>query len=178
MGIDILSWLLNRPPSRRMIAVFLVVTVASIGTIAVLGGVTDTQSEENITISDVDLSIRLNDDTEYPDTNGAVETCLGSGTPGDHLSVLGEITVSIPAAHSDDTQAVVLQLNQTKNRTVGTIEGQGSVTNNVFWVLEDDETLSVGNTTTVEVHVREQGASVASRTFSVPVKNGSRSYDC
>lgn len=178
MGFDILPWLLHWPPSRRMIAVFLVVTAASLGTIVVLGGVTDTQSGGNITVSDINLSIRLTDDTAFPDTNGTVETCLGSGTPGDHLSVLGEITVRIPPAHNGNTQAIVLELNRTWNRTVGTVGDQGSVTKDVFWLLEDDETLSVGDTTTMEIHVQERGTTVTSRTLSMPIENGSRSYDC
>ncbi|WP_229121835.1 hypothetical protein [Halapricum desulfuricans] len=178
MDFDILPWLFHWPPSRRMIAAFLVVTTASVGTIVVLGGVTDTQPDGNITVSDADLSIRLNEETEFPDTNGTVETCLGSGTPGDHLSILGDITVHIPPTHNDNTQSVVLELNHTWNRTVGAIEDRGSVTKDVFWLVEDDETLSVGDTTTVEVHVQEQGTAVASRTLSLPIRNGSRSYDC
>jgi hypothetical protein len=178
MDFEILPWLLNWPPSRWTIAVFLVVTAASLGTIAVLGGPTLTQSDGNVTVHDVDLSIRLNDDVTIPDTDGTVNGCLGSGTPGDHLSVRGEVTVSIPAARSDAAQAVVLQLNGSMNRTVATIERAGNVTNDVFWVLEDDETFSVGDNTTVEVRVQEQGTTVASRTLSVPVENGSRSYDC
>ena len=178
MDFDILPWLLNWPPSWRMVAVFLVITTASLGTIVVLGGVTDTKSDENITVSNVDLSIRLNDDTAFPDTDGKVETCLGSGTPGDHLSVLGEITVRVPPSHEGTTQTVVLELNQTWNRTVGTIEDQGDVTSDVFWLVEDDETLSVGDTTTVEIHVQERGTTVASKTVSMPIENGSRSYDC
>jgi len=178
MGFDILPWLLHWPPSRRMVAVFLIITAASLGTIVVLGGVTDTQSNGNITVSDVNLSLRLNDDTSFPDTNGTVETCLGSGTPGDHLSVLGEITVRIPPAQNDNTHAVVLELNQTWNRTVGTIEDEGSVTKDVFWLLEDDETLSVGDTTSVEIHVQERGTTAVSRGLSMSIENGSRSYDC
>jgi hypothetical protein len=177
MDFDVLPWLLHWPPSGRMIAVFLVVTAASLGTVVVLGGVTDTKSDENITVSGADLSIRLNDDTDFPDTGGTVETCLGSGTPGDHLSVLGEVTVRIPPERSGGARAVILQLDQAE-RTVGTIEEQGSVTKDVFWVLADDETFSVGDTATVEIRVRERDGTVASRTLSVPVENGSRSYDC
>lgn len=178
MGFDILPWLLHWPPRKRTIAVFILITAASLGTIVVLGGVTDTQSDGNITVSDVDLSVRLNDESEFPDTNGTVETCIGSGTPGDHLSILGEITVRIPPAHSGTTQAIVLELNETWNRTVGTIEGRGSVTKDVFWLIEDDETLSVGDTGTVKIHVQERGKTVASRVLPVPIEDGSRSYDC
>ena len=178
MDFDLLPWFLHWPPSRRMIAVFLVLTAASLGTIVILGGVTDTQADGNITVSDINLSIRLNDDTAIPDTDGTVETCLGSGTPGDHLSVLGEMTVRIPPAHTGNTQTVILELNQTWNRTVGTIEDQGSVTKDVFWLVEDDETLSVGDTTPVDIHVQERGTTVASRTLSMSIENGSRSYDC
>lgn len=178
MGVDILPWVLSWPPSRRTVAVFLLVTAASVGTIALLGGVPDIRSDGNITVSDVDVSVRLNDDPESPDTNGTVQTCIGSGTPGDHLSVLGEVTVRVPPGRQGDARAVVLWLDDTHNRTLGTIDETGSVTKDVFWLVEDDERLSVGDTTTVEARVRGGGTTVASRTLSVPVENGTRSYDC
>lgn len=48
----------------------------------------------------------------------------------------------------------------------------------VFWVIEDDETLSVGDTAGVRVRVREGGSTVADTTRTVPVSDDSRSYDC
>ena len=170
--------MLNWPPSRGTIAVFLVVSVASLGTIVVLGGVTDTQPEKNITVSATELSVELNDEVEYPDTNGTVETCLGSGTPGDHLGVLGDITVTIPADRAVTPREVIVRLDDRWNRTVETIEDSGEVTTDVFWVFADDETLSVGDTTTVEISVREQDSTVATASRTVSVENGSRSYDC
>lgn len=161
-----------------MIAVYLVVTAASLGTIVALGGVTDTRSTGNITVSDVELTIRLNDETDFPDTNGTVETCLGSGTPGDHLSVIGDITVTTPTNRSGTPREVILRLNQIHDRTVGRIENRGNVTTDVFWVLRDDERLSVGDTTPVNIRVQEDGTTVAATTRTVPVENGSRTYDC
>jgi hypothetical protein len=161
-----------------MIAVYLIVTAASLGTIVALGGVAHTQSNGNITVSGVELSVRLNDETDFPDTNGTVETCLASGTPGDHLSVIGEITINTPANRSDTPREVILQLSQMHNRTVGTIEDRGNVTTDVVWVLRDDETLSVGDTTPVNIRVQEHGRTVATTTFTVPVEKGSRTYDC
>jgi len=178
MDFDVLPWLLDWPPSRRTIAVFLVVTVASLGTIVIFGGMVDTQSDGNLTVADAELSVRLNDETDLPDTNGTVEGCLSSGTPGDHLSVLGDITVNVPRDRGDTRREVVLQLAHRQNRTVGTIEDQGNVTTDVFLLLEDDETLSVGDSTTVDIRVQEQGTTVAATALPVTVENGSRSYDC
>lgn len=178
MDFDILPWLIHWPPSGRMIAVFLVVSAASLGTIVVLGGMPDTQSNENVSVSDVDISIRLNDETAYPDTNGTVETCIGRGTPGDHLSILGEVGVQIPPDQNSDTHVVVLELNETWTQRVGETDDKGDITMDVFWMVEDDETFSVGDTATVEVRVQEPETTITSKTLSMPIENGSRSYDC
>lgn len=175
--MNILPWLLDWPPTRRQIAVFLVITAFSLGSIAVLGGMAGLDSDGNVTITNADLSLQLNENTDIPDTNGSVETCLGSGTLPGHLGVRGEIMVDIPSG-IDSAQEVVLRVNDTQNHTVETIEGQGAVTMDVFWQREADGTLSVGDPAAVDIWIVEQGTVVASTTRSVPVENGSRSYDC
>lgn len=175
--MNILPWLLDWPPTRRQIAVFLVITVFSLGSIAVLGGMTGLDSDGNVTITETDLALDLNENTDIPDTNGSVETCIGSGPLPGHLSVTGEITADIPAG-GDTPREVVLRVNDTENRTVETIESEGEVTVDVFWSRDADGTLSVGDTASVDIWVVEQGTAVASTTTSVPVENGSRSYDC
>lgn len=178
-----LPWLLEWPPSRGAVAVFLVVTACSLGTIAVLGDDIDRSDGGNVTVEEIDVAVALNDDFDYPEgERGAVQTCLASGTPGDSVSVLGGVVVDIPPENgwsTDDRRlAVTVSLAYTNESTSGTVTGPGRDTHDVFWVLDDDETLEVGDTETVQVRVEAAGSTVASATESVTVQNDSRTYDC
>jgi hypothetical protein len=180
--MDVLPWLLDWPPSPAKIVAFLLLTAASVGTLVAFGGVTDRIADENVTVADADLTVRLNDETNIPDTNGTVQTCLGSGTPGDSVAVLGDVTVDAPAAgtenHSTDRPlTVVVGLPETGETTTQTVEGSGG-TADVFWTFEDEEVLSAGETTTLRVRVRSGETTVATATQSVTIENDTRSYDC
>ena len=75
----------------------LLVTLLSVATIATAGLVLDTPDDEEVaTVESVDLTLRLNDEQDLPDTNGTVQTCIASGTPGDSISVVGDVTVDVP----------------------------------------------------------------------------------
>lgn len=184
-----LPWLLNWPPGRRAIAVFLVVTAFSVGTIALFGGVGDRSDPANVTVESVDVDVALNDEFSYPDgaddADGSVQTCLASGTPGDSISVLGDVTVRVPAASDGDRWGdderrlnVSVSLAHATESTTDSVEGPGTETSDVFWILDDDESLAVGENATVQVRVLEDGARVANATRRVTVRNGSRTYDC
>lgn len=181
--MSLLPWLLDWPPSKATVAVFLLVTALSLGTIAVLGDDIERSEPENVTVEDVDVSVALNDDFEYPEgESGSVQTCRASGTPGDSVSVLGDVVVEIPPeegwSSGDRRLSVTVSLAHTNESTSGTVTGPGRDTHDVFWVLEDDETLSVGDTETVQIRIEEGGATVANATESVTVRNGTRTFDC
>lgn len=181
--MNVLPWLLDWPPGPAAIGVFLLVTALSVGTLVVFGGVTGEMTGGNVTVESTDLSVRLNDDASFPESGtGTVQTCLGVGTPGDSISVLGDVTLDVPAGPNrlpDQSRLVVaVSLVDVGETTTEPVEGTGRVTANVFLVLDDDETLSVGETATIRVRVRAEDSTVASTTRAVTVENGSRSYEC
>jgi hypothetical protein len=159
------------------VVAFLVVTAFSAGTLALFGGVTDEAAGEEIAVESTELTVRLNDEITVPDTNGTVQTCVASGTPGDRILVRGEVGVQVPNDREQPPELVV-SLAHTEASTTSRIERTGRVEHSVFWLLEDDETLSVGDTAQVEISVRSGGSTVASTTRAVTVEEASRSYDC
>ena len=183
--MNLLPWLLDWPPSPGTIVFVLLMTALSAGTLVAFGGVVNEADQENVTIEATDVSVRLNDDEGgFPEgENGTVRTCLGSGTPGDSISVLVDVTVTVPAEErrgvgEERRLTVVVSLAHTEEHTADTVTGTGRATSDVFWLLDHDETLSVGDTATLQVRVREEGSTVASATRPVTVENGSRSHDC
>ena len=180
--MNVLPWLLDWPPRRSTVVAFLLLTAISVGTLVAFGGVTDNASSENVTVASADLTVRLNDERDLPDTNGTVETCLASGTPSDSVTVLGDVTVDIPAeaenVSSGDRVRVLVSLAHTDETTARSITERGRTTSDVFWVFEDDETLAVGDTATVQIRVQADDATVANATRRTSVLNGSRSFDC
>jgi hypothetical protein len=93
------------------------------------------------------------------------------------------VTVSVPTEEHRDRGderrlTVAVSLGHTEETTTANVTGSGRATRDVFWLLDDDETLSVGDTTTLQVHVREAGSTLANATRPITVENGSRSYDC
>ena len=175
--MNVLPWLLDWPPRRATVGVFLLVTVFSVGTLVVFGGVTDEITTDNVTVESTDFTVRLNDEFSFPDTNGSVQTCLGSGTPGDRINVVGSVTVDSPESRAAPLD-VVVSLGHTDDSTTQSVESGRPATADVFWLLDDDETLSVGGTATVEVRVTDGDATLSSATRTVPVTNDSRTYDC
>ena len=177
-----LPWLLDWPPSRAALAAFLLLTALSSGTVLLFGGGFDDGASETVTVESTDLTVRLNDGVDYPDaTNGSVQTCVAVGTPGDSVSVLGDVTVDVPPERGlagDRHLTVAVSLGHTDATDTGTIEGPGTVTRDVFWVFADDETLSVGDTARLQIRVRSEGETVANATREVTVENGTRSFDC
>lgn len=182
--MNLLPWLLDWPPSRGSVVVFLLLTVFSVGTLVVFGGVTDDIARENVTVESANLSVRLNDEFEYPDVGtGTVQGCLASGTPGDRVSLTGDVTVGIPAdtgstADSSGDLSVVVSLARVAETTAAPVSGTGQVTVDIFWIFDDDETLSVGDSATVRIRVRRPDETLATATRTVTVENGSRSFEC
>jgi hypothetical protein len=175
--VNLLPWLLDWPPSRGAVVAFLVVTAFSAGTLALFGGVTDEAAGEDIAVESATLTVRLNDEITIPDTNGTVQDCVGSGVPGDRLLVSGELGLQVPNDR-DRPPELVVSLAHTGESSASRIERTGRVDQEVFWLLEDDESLSVGDTAEVELEVRSGGSTVASTTRQVTVEAASRSYDC
>lgn len=177
--MNVLPWLLDWPPSPATVVVFLLLTAFSVGTLVVFGGVTEQIAGGNVTVESTEFTVRLNDEIEYPDTGtGTVQRCLASGTPGDRIAVVGNVTLDVPPKEDEQRLTVEVSLVHTAETTTNSVEGSGRETSDVFWLLDDDETLEVGGEATVEVHVRDEEGTVANTTRTVTVEEGSRSYDC
>lgn len=182
--MSLLPWLLDWPPTRAKVAVFLLVSALSVGTIAMMGGVADDPATENVTVEDIDLTVSLNDEASYPEgANGTVQTCLASGTPGDSVSVLGDVIVDVPQSdnrgQSSERQVrVTVNLTEMSETTSQRVTGTGAVRSDVFWLIDDDETLAVGETVTLRVTVHVERGRVATATNTVTVQEDSRTYDC
>lgn len=182
--MNVLPWLFDWPPNRASVALFLFLTAFSVGTLVLFGGVTDESTSKNVTVEATDLSVHLNDDTDPLDAaNGTVQKCLASGTPGDSILVVGDVTVDVPAdwhggSAGDPQVTLVMSLAHTEETTTETVSGTGRATTRVFWVLDDDETLSAGDTAEFRVRARADDSTVANATRAVTVRNDSRSYDC
>jgi hypothetical protein len=83
--IGVLAWILDWPPSRGSVALFLILTAVSAGTQVVFQDLAADDPDENGTVEATDLTVGLNDEIELPDGgNGSVLTCMGIGTPGHH----------------------------------------------------------------------------------------------
>jgi hypothetical protein len=181
--VNLLPWLLDWPPRPAAVVAFLLVTAFSVGTLIVLGGAVAPPSGENVAVESVDLAVRLNDADGFPSVgNGTVVACLGAGTPRDSVSVIGDVTVEVPPGgppgHRGERLLVDVTLDDTGERTARSIEETGRVTTGVFWILEDDETLSVGEPTRLRIRVRAEGETIAETGRTVTVENGTRTYDC
>lgn len=179
--MNLLPWLLRWPPRRSAVAVFLLVTVVSAGSVLLLGGGLLASSSGNVTVEETDLTVRLNDEQSLPESeNGSVQTCLASGTPGDSISVIGTVGVDVPPDHrarSEGGLAVVVELVDVGETTSGSLDAAGGQYD-VFWLLEDDETLSAGDSAELAIRVRSAGETVAAANESVVVEADSRNYDC
>ncbi len=162
-----------------MVVTFLLVTAFSTGTLLLFAPLTDQLQNENVTVETTDLTVRLNDEQATPESeDGGVQTCLASGTPGDHISVTGSVNVDIPSGERPrDGATVVVGMTDIGETTSGEIERTGG-TFDVFWLLDDDETVAVGDTATVQIQVRGGGETLTTATRSVVVEAASRTYDC
>lgn len=179
--MNLLPWLLDWPPSRSAVAVFVVLTSFSVGTLVLFSGFTEDVTTENVTVDAAGIDVRLNDERTIPDVgNGTVHTCLGSGTPGDHIGVYGDVTVDVPAAVQEEygSLTLVVSLAHTNETTRKSITGSGDRTTQLFWLIEDRERLDVGDPATVELRVAADGTTLMDSTRSVVVTNDSRDYDC
>ena len=177
--MNVLPWLLDWPPNPLTVVVFVLLTAFSVGTLILFGGVVDDAATDEVTIEAVDVSVRLNDEVQYPDTeNGSVQTCLAVGTPGDRISVLGDVTVDTPHSFDDWPLFVDVTLVSIGETTTTSVDESGTQRVDVFWLVDDDETLSVGDTATLHVTVRADGEQITDTTRELTVQNDTRTYDC
>jgi hypothetical protein len=178
--VNLLPWLLNWPPRPAAIVAFLFVTAFSVGTLVLFAPVTDQINPDEATVEVSNVSVHLNDEIAMPDIeNGTVATCIASGTPGDHLTVRADILVETPMDDGDDSlYDIEVSIGTDSKTTTEPIQQTGREQVDVFWVIRDDESLSVGDTAEIQIRLRESETVVATATRSVTIENGSRSYDC
>lgn len=156
----------------------------SVGTIAMMGGVADDPASENVTVEDIDLAVSLNDEASYPGgANGTVQTRLASGTPSDSVSILGDVVVDVPGSDNRGRSSgrqlrVTVNLTEMSETTSQSVTGTGGVRSDVSWLIDDDETLAVGDMVTLRVTVHDERGRVATATDNVTVQEDSRTYDC
>lgn len=180
MVVNLLPWLLNWPPRPAAVIAFLFVTAFSVGTLVLFAPVTDQINPDEATVEASNVSVHLNDEITMPDMeNGTVATCVASGTPGDHLTVRVDILVETPMEDGGGSPYdIEVSIGNDSKTTTEPIQQTGRERVNVFWVVRDDESLSVGETADIHIRLREAGSVVATATRAVTVKKGRRSYDC
>ncbi|WP_267643624.1 hypothetical protein [Haloarchaeobius amylolyticus] len=174
--------------SLRYVIVTLLLVGLLVGAIAIVGVIGVDTSRFAVTdaaVNETDLSVRLNDEFDLPESeNESVMTCTSSGTPGDSIGVYGTVTVTVPTDDDDglagdDPYEVELALTEVGETTTKGVDGSGRrATARFFWILEDDETLEVGQTTTMRIRVLDGGETIAEETRQVTVEEGSRTFDC
>ncbi len=175
----LLPWLLDWPPRPRSVLAFLVVTAFSVGTLVLFAPLTDQMSPDESTVEVANVSVHLNDEIEMPDVESdTVVTCTSSGTPGDHLAVRAHVVVETPLEGDEPEYDVEVSLGGGSATTTEPVRRTGRERVNVFWVVRDDEALSVGETAEVRVRLRKSGTVVASASRAVTVAEARRSYDC
>lgn len=97
----------------------------------------------------------------------------------DHLTVRTDVLVETPMERGENSNYdVELSIDNSSKTTTEPVQQTGQERVNVFWVVRDDESLTVGETADIHVRLRESGAVVANSTWTVTVEKGSRSYDC
>lgn len=177
--MKLLPWLLNWPPRPATIVAFLLVTAFSVGTLVLFAPVTDQIGPDEASVEVANASVHLNDELEIPDEgNGSVVTCLSSGTPGDHLTVRADVVVETPIKDDDATYDLEVSLADGAATMTEPVQQTGRARVDIFRVVSDDETLSVGETTELEVRLRRSESVVAAATRSVTVEEANRSFDC
>jgi hypothetical protein len=178
--VNLLPWLLNWPPRPAAVVAFLFVTAFSVGTLVLFAPVTDQINPDEATVEASNVSVHLNDEITMPEIeNGTVATCMASGTPGDHLTVRADILVETPMEGGDDSPYdIEVGLGNGSMTTTEPVPQTGRERVDVFWVVRDDESLSVGDTAEVRIRLRESDSVVATSTRAVTVEKASRSYDC
>ncbi|MFC7228775.1 hypothetical protein N0B31_15300 [Salinirubellus salinus] len=179
MGLRLLTY-----GSAGVVGLLLVVVLAGV---FLLGGPTDglpggTAADEASVATD-DLDLRLNDEFSPPSTNGTVQTCIASGTPGDSVSLLGDALVTLPQERGLELGAadarVVFTLRALDATRTERVDPEGTTDVSLFWILEDDETLSVGEETTLGIRVEmADGELLLETSRTLTVREGTRRYDC
>jgi len=178
--VNLLPWLLDWPPRPAAVGAFLLLTAFSVGTLVLFAPVTDQITPDEATVEASNVSVHLNDEITMPDIeNGTVTTCMASGTPGDHLTVRADVLVETPMEDGESSAYdVELAIGTGSMTTTEPVQQTGRERVDVFWVVRDDESLSVGDTADVHVRLRESGTAIATTTRRVTVENSRRSYDC
>lgn len=170
-----LYWLLHWPPTRKQVLGFVVVGL--LAAVVLLGPlfVGLDLSGNSAAVETVDVNVSLNDEFTPPEGSTGVVDCITFGTPWDTVRITGSVEVYAP----DDDAAVVVSLAGFEESTVDPVEDAGFQETQVLWSLEDDETLTVGETATLQVRVRSGGETLAATNRTVPVEEGTLNYrDC
>jgi hypothetical protein len=128
------------------------------------------------------LDVRLNDEIDLPPANGSVETCVASGTPGDSVSLFGDVIVTILPGRLPDVgesdPRVMFTLETLDATRRDRIDPAGATSLDLFWILDDDEMLSVGTETTLTIRVETaDGEPLRETTRTLTVRDGERTYD-
>lgn len=178
--MNLLPWLLNWPPRPAAVVAFLFVTAFSVGTLVLFAPVTDQINPDEATVEASNVSVHLNDEITMPDIeNGTVATCIASGTPGDHLTVRADILVETPMEDGDDSPYdIEVSIGNDSRTTTEPVQQTGRERIDVFWVVRDDESFSVGDTADIHIRLRDSDSVVATATRAVTVEKAHRSYDC
>ncbi|MFC7202236.1 hypothetical protein ACFQJC_01810 [Haloferax namakaokahaiae] len=181
--MNLLPWLLDWPPRPASILAFLVVTAFSVGSLVLFAPLTDELSTDEVTVEIADSSVKLNDEMDYPEgaESGEAYSCISYGTPGDSLHVRADGTLGLPTGFDrdgDTPYTLEVSVDGLEETRTETFRGTGEDQWDVSWLVQDDETLSVGETTTLRAQVRQSGDVVATTNRSVTIAEGDQRFDC
>lgn len=173
----VLLRLLFRRTTRPFALACAVALLALLGVGLLLAGGFTGGDGASATITDTDLRLSLNDAEGIPDVGNGTMTCIASGTPRDSVSVLGDVTVRVEG-DPGTARTLALSLAGTNATHSTAIRETGTESVDVFWVERDPETFAVGETVTLRLRVREGERVLANATRTLPVHNGSQTFDC
>lgn len=173
----VLLRLLFRRTTRPFALACAVAILALFGVGLLLAGGFAVEDGASATITDTDLRLSLNDAEGIPDVGNGTQTCIASGTPRDTVSVLGDVTVRVEG-EAGATRTLALSLAGTNVTHSAAIRETGTESVDVFWLDRDPETFAVGETVTLRLQVREGDRVLANATRTLPVHNGSQTFDC
>ncbi|WP_410766928.1 hypothetical protein [Haloferax sp. DFSO60] len=181
--MNLLPWLLDWPPRPASILTFVVLTAFSVGTLILFAPVTDELSTDEVTVEIADASVKLNDEMDYPEgaESGETYSCMSFGTPGDSLHIRVEGTLGLPTGFDrdgDTPYTLEVSLDGVEETRTETFRDTGEEQWDASWLVEDDETLSVGETTTLTAQVRTSGDVVATTNQRVTIEEGTQRFDC
>jgi hypothetical protein len=125
------------------------------------------------TIESLSLDLALNDEfaDDYPDAGNGTVTCTSVGPPADTVQVRLDATVADNGEGGSEpaVYVVAVRVGDREGTTDVRVPSGGRESVRTLLLIEDDETVTAGETATVSVALRREGETDDSTTRTVPV---------